>query len=255
MNISSDKLEKNLYMNNAVITGLVYSKDYSVEDYYITDKSCKYGDSSFDVLKKMESGFYKVVKHRNTVSGYRNFDIIVGGKLKRSLLLHRARWASFKEIPCYDEVVRHLNGDKRCNDLSNLMIGKHHDNARDVSVSGAMSGSNNPSALIDDGLAMAIYVISNLGLMSNDIVKMLPIEAGSVYNIKNKSKWRGIHSNYSELIDLIIKRCVENMDVKCENKCELLARDLRRKLEKKHEGRISKIKKNLHSQIDSVFSV
>lgn len=255
MNINSDKLKRDLYVNGASIKELAYSRDYSISYYYITDKSCMHNGVVFDVLKKMVNGSYKVIKTRKNENGYRNFDIRIGEDLRRGLLLHRARWASFKEVPSNDEFVRHLNGDKGCNDLSNLMIGSHHDNSRDVSMSGMMSGSNNPSALIDDRLAMAIYIISNLGLMSKDVVKILPIELGSVYNIKNRKKWNHIHSHYSELIDSMIDLCVKGIDEKCEKKSKLLAQNLKQKLEKEHRERILKVKKYLHSQIDSALNV
>jgi hypothetical protein len=183
--------------------------------YLISDKPMLIDGSPVDVIyHEKESGQYRIVSVHKATSGkeYLCFYIYSETKKnsKKSLWLHRTRLMVFSgNAPTDQPFCLHIDGNAKNNSLSNLRWGSHKENMEDFSKHGSRKGSKNPSAKIDENVAVALYVLANLGLVDSRIKNELHISQTLISLIKTGGKWSHVTGDLEKIV-VLAKSAFEN---------------------------------------------
>lgn len=135
-----------------------------------------------------------------------------GNSSKKQLLLHRARLQVFKgDSPNDKRIVRHLNGDASDNTIDNLAWGTHQENMTDLKAHGSQKGSKNPSSKINEYEAVAIYVITELGLLNYSTrLKFCSLSQTQIYKIQKIKAWEhSINQNIQDWVHIAKNLLIE----------------------------------------------
>jgi len=221
-------------------------------EYLISDKQIQYNGESIDVLKKIK-GKYRIVatKRRdpNKNNSYMHFYVSAHSRTRKTkkIELHRARLIAFVGLIPDKPVARHGESGRVNNDLENLCWGTHAENMYDLRIDGTLKGEKNSSSKITNDQALAIYVLSQLNLMTSDIIATLPIGKESVSSIKNKRKWAHVISSD---IESLVSQCKQVLLKQNEQALERL----RLKLEKEHDKEKLNIKSVIKSKVKNALA-
>lgn len=196
--------------------------------YFISDKPMRIGGKQVEVLfYEKENSRYRVVSVRGARKGtdYLCFDIygVDNKKGSKALALHRARLAAFQGDPPEGKPhCCHADGNAKNNDLSNLRWGSHDENMDDVAKHGSRKGGKNPSAKIDEKVALALYILTHLNLVDSRIYSALHISKAQISKIKIGGAWSHmVTENVRKLVEMscdsleqeISKRVSAELDV------------------------------------------
>ena len=117
----------------------------------------------------------------------------------------------------------------------------------DAIQSGVHKGTKNAQAKISSEQALAIYILSNLDLIDDDIMSKLPIGKVSVSSIKAKRKWGHV---VSDGIEQLVIRCKDVQSKKLHD--ELNKREV--ELRRRHEKEVADYKRIFKSKLKDLIS-
>lgn len=220
------------------------------KSYLISDRQFYFNGQSIDVVEEL-NGRYRKVATRKTSSKYMSFDVKVAKNIfkkgQKQLLLHRARLTAFVGLDPNKPLVCHGKLGRENNDLSNLQWGTHIDNMNHVKQQGTMKGVKNPQSKIkNENFAVAIYVISNLNLITQELKKTLPIKNGAIDSIRSRNAWR---DTVTDDIVLLVENCKNCLDKIIMNRVQ---QELRVQ-EKKHQIEIKALKDQFKKNIKNFY--
>lgn len=218
--------------------------------YLISDKKFEYGNKEINVVEKL-AGKYRQVATRCVRQGdtYLVFDVASHVRKKRlkQMLLHRARLIAFKGVNPDKPIGRHGEAGSDNHDLCNLSWGTHDENMDDARRSGSHRGKNNASSKITEELALSIYILSKLDLITPEIIECLPVGKGIVAAIKAKRNWSHV---VSEDINFIVNLCEKVNREKYEVKIEAE----RVKMEKENYKNLKLLNKSFKDKLQRLLS-
>lgn len=218
--------------------------------YIISNKQFEYSGENINVLEVL-NGNYRRVATRFAHKGkpYLNFDVASPHKKskKKSILLHRARLIAFVGKDPNNPIARHGSLGQNNHDLENLSWGTHEDNMNDAKKHGVYKGEKNASSKITNEQALAYYLLSQLDLITPDIISDLPIGSGAISSIKAKRKWGHV---VSDDIEQLVTRCKEVQASRLTDKLK----NQKSELEKQQARDIAEIKKNIKSNVNRLLS-
>ncbi|TBT14622.1 hypothetical protein D5E82_01945 [Vibrio parahaemolyticus] len=105
----------------------------------------------------------------------------------------------------------------------------------------------NASSKITNEQALAYYLLSQLDLITPDIISDLPIGSGAISSIKAKRKWGHV---VSDDIEQLVTRCKEVQASRLTDKLK----NQKSELEKQQARDIAEIKKNIKSNVNRLLS-
>ncbi|AOT08317.1 HNH endonuclease [Pseudoalteromonas luteoviolacea] len=218
--------------------------------YIISDKQFELRGQNINVLEVIK-GKYRRVSTRQVSknSPYLSFDVSSSHRSskQKSMLLHRARLISFVGEDPNKTIARHGSHGQYNHDLDNLTWGTHAENMHDAKEHGVHKGDNNASAKITNEQALAIYILSQLELITPEVINALPIGKGAVSNIKAKRKWEHVVTgDIEKLVDLCKEVQSERMKSELNKQKE--------ELEKQQKKEVKGINNNLKSRLQQLIS-
>lgn len=218
--------------------------------YLISDRQFEYGGKGFNVVEKVGDKYRRVsIRKARKGSPYLCFDVAshVRERGQKQMLLHRARLIAFVGEDPDKPIARHGEAGSDIHDLENLAWGTHEENMDDTKFSGSQRGENNPSSKITDKLALSIYILSKLDLITPEIIERLPVGKGTVAAIKAKRKWSHVVSgDIQHLVELCEKVNQENFNEKLEFE--------KRKMEKENIRALFELRKSLKGKLRDILS-
>lgn len=115
---------------------------------------------------------------------------------RRVYLVHRAVAIAFLgEQPSPRHQIRHLNGIKRDNRVSNLAWGTSKENAADKRLHGTLAnGSRNGSAKLRESQVIEIRRLIGTGASQAEIARMYGVTEANISGIKLGKSWKHLQS-------------------------------------------------------------
>jgi hypothetical protein len=126
--------------------------------------------------------------HTHTATGYPDIRFSVDGK-QTAIAVHRIVAEAFLGVRPSDMQIRHLDGNKMNNHITNLCYGTAKENANDKIQHGKSSkGIKNPKNKLTE--AQVIHIRSMQGQVNaENLASIFGLNESTVYRIWNKKYW------------------------------------------------------------------
>lgn len=86
-------------------------------------------------------------------------------------------------------VVRHLDGNRRNNHLSNLAYGTPQENVADAIAHGTFAKENNGRALFTEAGVKAVKMLIDMGVSLSEIARKTDVSISTIHAIKTGRNW------------------------------------------------------------------
>lgn len=120
--------------------------------------------------------------------GYMRF-CAYGRKRRKRIGVHQVLARTFIPNPNGLLEVRHLDGDKTNNVISNLAWGTRLDNAQDMARHGTVAGEANPNAKLTSKQVFGVRYWREKGLTYSAIAKKYKVSLGCIKDIVKNRRW------------------------------------------------------------------
>ncbi len=153
--------------------------------------------SSLGRLKNVETGY--IYKANLLTSGYFSVRVTIGSRTdKIHIIIHKAVALTFLPNPNNLPCVNHINGDKTCNDISNLEWCSYGHNLQHTYDNGlfdknTISGENNHSSKLtweDVEYIRNNYVNGSRDFGVRPLARKFNVSRTTIYNIISYKKWK-----------------------------------------------------------------
>jgi hypothetical protein len=111
---------------------------------------------------------------------------------QKSPTIHSLVASAFLGIRPNGYIIRHIDGNRYNNFVTNLCYGTKEDNYNDSVKHGTHAGGNNGRAVLNETSVKAIKMLLALGVGVNDISNQLGVTKPTLYAIKNNRNWKGV---------------------------------------------------------------
>jgi len=139
--------------------------------------------------KKTSSGF--ILRKLNSATQYLSVSLKdIDGTGQKSIYIHTTVAKLFIGDRPEGMVIRHLDGNKYNNKVSNLSYGYPKQNYEDLVKHKTNKGSNNGRAILNENSVNAIKFLIENKISTLLISKAFNISLGTVYAVKNGHNWR-----------------------------------------------------------------
>lgn len=127
--------------------------------------------------------------------GYRCIRVSIDGA-RRKMRVHKLVAIAFLPPRRPGEQIRHLDGDRTNNDVSNLAWGTSAENARDRAEHGrTASGSRNGNSKLNEEQVVAIKTMLYEGIATKEIAHMFGVCFATISQIRTGRIWSHVQSN------------------------------------------------------------
>lgn len=152
---------------------------------YVISKDCKVVSKNY-----MRRGYPKILKPWINKFGYTDYQLCVNGKVFR-MLLSRLMLISFVgSPPNKDSQARHLDGNPRNNDLSNLAWGSPKENQQDRFQHGTdCAGERSPTAKFTED---QVREIRESKVPARQLAREFDVYHTTILQIRKRKTWKHI---------------------------------------------------------------
>ena len=135
----------------------------------------------------------RILKQDLNSHGYPRVRLVVGGK-RKSFLVHKLVAEAFlPPRPSEYHEIRHLDGNKQNNSITNLAWGTRKENAADREVHGRTAkGSKNGWSKLDETKVRDIKRLSQEGVPGCRIAEMFGVSKTNIYYILSGKAWKHV---------------------------------------------------------------
>lgn len=158
--------------------------------YYVSDMKGIYNRKALDVVEVIGDKV-RIISTESICKGYIRFSYKNRyGKSKR-FSLHNIRAKAYKPKASSDmNIVRHLDGNKLNNELSNLEWGTQEQNGADYAASNKGKGHNCPNAKFSKLQVRLIYVMADIYGANNDTAKLMGLNRNTLQSIAKRTSYQ-----------------------------------------------------------------
>ena len=111
---------------------------------------------------------------------------------RKRLGIHQLIALAFLPHPPGAREVRHLDGDKLHNELSNLAWGTRQENAQDMARHGTVKGERNPKAILTNQQVIEIRHHHTLGLTVDFLAQEYGVSISCIERILTRRSWQHV---------------------------------------------------------------
>jgi len=151
-----------------------------------------YEISNFGKVNSIKDG-ERFPRKLNATTHYTSFSAkkLPEHKSQKSFYIHRLVAQVFIGPRPEGCIIRHLDGDRRNNHVSNLAYGTKEENVADTIAHGSCAKENNGRALFTNAGVLAVKMLIERGVSLSEIARGCGVSISTIHAIKTGRNWSG----------------------------------------------------------------